>query len=303
MIWTEQELNGLKLDFNILTKIQLEEKYHRKFDTIRKIANKFGLHRKTQRRINISYEKLLEISNDKTKTILNYCKELNISHYTLMNRLYENSLSKIDKRKYQVDENYFENLNTEDKNYWYGFILADGHIREQDNMLQIDLNNKDIEILIKFKEHIKFEGNIEPNNKRQSVKIRIFSEKIFNDLIKLGCIQDKTRKLEFLKIIKNEFIHHFLRGYFDGDGCIYGKSHNIQFKIYSTLIFNLKYQQILIEKLNLNITKINKRKGCYSLSYSGRKQIKKIYDFLYKDATIYLNRKKIKFENIINKLI
>ena len=268
MKWSENELNDLKLDFNILSKNELEIKYKRKFDTIRKIANSINLHRKIQRRINITYEKLLEISNDKTKSILDYCKILNISSPILMNRLNENFLLKIDKRKYQVDENYFENLDTENKNYWFGFILADGHIRKQDNMLQIELNNKDVELLIKFKEHIKFEGNIEFNIERKSVKIRIFSENIFNDLIKHGCIQDKTLNLQFHLNIKDEYIHHFLRGYFDGDGSIKGVKNKEQFSISSTSEFNNKYQEILIDKINLNKTKIQMKKGCTELIYA-----------------------------------
>lgn len=34
------------------------------------------------------------------------------------------------------------------------------------------------------------------------------------------------------------------------------------------------------------------------MEYSGRKQLKKFYDFIYKDATIYGNTKKLKFEEI-----
>lgn len=34
------------------------------------------------------------------------------------------------------------------------------------------------------------------------------------------------------------------------------------------------------------------------MEYSGRKQLKKFYDFIYKDATIYGNTKKVKFEEI-----
>ena len=35
------------------------------------------------------------------------------------------------------------------------------------------------------------------------------------------------------------------------------------------------------------------------MEYSGKKQLEKFYNFLYKDSTIYGNRKKEKFENII----
>ena len=37
------------------------------------------------------------------------------------------------------------------------------------------------------------------------------------------------------------------------------------------------------------------------LEYSGRKQMKSFYDFIYKDATVFLFRKKQKFETILNR--
>ena len=34
------------------------------------------------------------------------------------------------------------------------------------------------------------------------------------------------------------------------------------------------------------------------MDYSGRKQLKKLYDFMYKDSTIHCDNKKLKFEEI-----
>jgi len=62
-------------------------------------------------------------------------------------------------------------------------------------------------------------------------------------------------------------------------------------------------QENFLEKLNFKKTKLNfskakeKRHIC-TMEYSGRVQIKKLYDYMYKDAIIFGNRKKTKFEDI-----
>ena len=42
-----------------------------------------------------------------------------------------------------------------------------------------------------------------------------------NDLINLGCIPNKSLTLTFPDFINDELLPHFIRGYFDGDGCIW----------------------------------------------------------------------------------
>ena len=63
------------------------------------------------------------------------------------------------------------------------------------------------------------------------------------------------------------------------------------------------YEKILLE--NLKDRKKTKRyhnndwaKETESIVYGGRIQVLEIYDFLYKDATIYLERKKNKFDSL-----
>lgn len=54
-------------------------------------------------------------------------------HYsTVRNILINNGVklrsNKINSRKYTINENYFKNIDTEEKAYWLGFIYADGYI-------------------------------------------------------------------------------------------------------------------------------------------------------------------------------
>ena len=130
------------------------------------------------------------------------------------------------KRKYNVNDVYFNKIDTEEKAYWLGFLLADGCIHERDGQdrLSLVLGIKDKNHLEKFKKSLSFEGPIIDYTKKSGLfiglihsYIRITSQLLVNDLAKVGCMPRKTLTLEF-PIIYDELRHHFIRGYFDGDG-------------------------------------------------------------------------------------
>jgi len=241
--------------------------------------------------------------------------------------------------KYFKNENYFKKIDTEAKAYFLGLLYADGSniIPKQKNKIssgrtiKLALQSIDKEILEIFSNEI--EGNIPIKFEEKSLKnsnhkniayINICSNNISKDLIKLGCVPNKHKKLQFppFKIVPQELMPHFIRGYFDGDGCIWdGKRkemrvkdstrkeggrvrivHNVKFQFtgYKDFILGLKFY--LVNNFNFNDNKLNysKNKDHPTLEYSGRQQAKKIYDVMYKNASIFLKRKEIKFKNIIN---
>lgn len=50
--------------------------------------------------------------------------------------------------------------------------------------------------------------------------MRIGSKKVFHDLLKLGLTPRKSLTIKFPNDIPNKYFGHFIRGYFDGDGCV-----------------------------------------------------------------------------------
>ena len=60
--------------------------------------------------------------------------------------------NKENSRKYYINHNYFEIINTEEKAYWLGFIYADGYVQSNRNTknIGITLSNIDYNHLIKF---------------------------------------------------------------------------------------------------------------------------------------------------------
>lgn len=126
-----------------------------------------------------------------------------------------------------------------------------------------------------------------------------------NRLNELGVYENKTFKLEFLKILNEKLYHHFIRGYFDGDGSISSNKKGsafIQFIGTKSLISEIL--KILVNHCGVNYVKIrlnhnNNHNNIRTISFGDNGNAKKIYDYLYNNAQTYMLRKKHKFEELI----
>lgn len=240
-------------------------------------------------------------------------------------------------REYQINENFFKTIDTEEKAYILGFLYADGcnYVSKsgQKEIIAVQLEqDKDILEQIKTATESTYPLYTEIQKENNKIKyiFRVTSSELSDDLYKLGVVYKKSLVLTFpdLSIFKSEtLVRHFIRGVFDGDGCIWmGKPkykeclNKKSGKIYTTLSFNTKFtftgnikfieplQDYLVDKIGLSKTKLNFSKAknknnttsesVCTMEYSGRGNIKKLYDYMYKDSTIYGNRKKSKFEEI-----
>lgn len=204
----------------------------------------------------------------------------------------------------KFNENFFEN-DSEDVFYIAGFIAADGSINN--NYLQITLAEKDKDHLVKIRntmgsEHIISESptTIKRYNKiYRSNRLSIGSNKMVSDLRRFNIVPNKTKIYTFPEfLINHPFVHHFMRGYCDGDGCwrVYtpnGGHQTACCKVRGTLAFLQTYMEILRKNCDIDIFNkhVGFNGGIGSLEFGGNNICKKISDFLYKDATIYLDRK------------
>ena len=146
-------------------------------------------------------------------------------------------------KKYEIEETYFEKINTQDKAYFFGFILTDGNIdyRKSNKRITIKIGLKDESILKTFKKYLNTNKPLEYHKRRfkmygdykvksgQTVAINISNIKMVEDIIKLGLKPAKTKTVTYpsSKVIPHNLMHHFIRGVFDGDGTS-GRGH-IQF--------------------------------------------------------------------------
>lgn len=136
--------------------------------------------------------------------------------------------------KYHVDSEFFDTINTEEKAYVLGFILADGHISKR-NALMFGLKSDDIDVLYKIRAAMKSTHNIKISEKKNAALLSICCAHIGKRLNELGVYHDKTFSLKIQNIVSQipqELECHFVRGLFDGDGGL-GIYHYPYFKKHS----------------------------------------------------------------------
>lgn len=209
--------------------------------------------------------------------------------------------------KYSCNEKYFEKIDTEDKAYWLGFIYADGCVRNDKSVLAIVLSKKDNELLETFNKCIDSNYQIKNINRGNFdyIDLRINSRKLCKDLIDKGCYPQKTFILKFptQEQVPSHLINHFIRGYFDGDGCIYAnlcKVNNRPSLFMRTEINFLGTKELLegiLHYIPSSNAKISKKKtdNIYALRIYNKKEIILVMDYIYENATIFLHRKYEKY--------
>lgn len=227
---------------------------------------------------------------------------------------------------YQMNENYFSEINSHEKAYILGFIYADGYNRE--DKLELTQKEERIDILKNINKALKSNNPIKSYSPG-TYRLSFNSTKLCSDLTKLGAVRNKSLILTFPDFIPDELMSSFILGYFDGDGCIwngrrkemYVKNdkkpgemrkrivHNVKFTFTGNFEFINALQDFLIEKnivkkkTKLNFSKANNpntstcNKVC-TMEYSGRGQMRNLYEYMYSNSPIWCEEKKLKFEKI-----
>jgi intein-encoded DNA endonuclease-like protein len=201
-------------------------------------------------------------------------------------------------RIYEFDENYFDKINTEEKAYWLGMLLSDGNLYK--TQMTIKLQRRDKSHLEKFKLALNSQHPIHDGVSLEGHEFSSFfigSKKLSKQLIKLGVVPNKTFIIEFPNL-KKKFISHFIRGYFDGDGCMYNYEKHHTWSIYSASDqFLNKLLNVMEKETKLDFNKSSDEK---SISLSKGEGIIALENYLYKNATVFLERKRDKFHQAIS---
>lgn len=214
-------------------------------------------------------------------------------------------------RIYPINENFFNNIDSEEKAYTLGLFYADGSVNEKKGSSYIMISESDDDILQKIKNIISPERPLlyynTKNKKHQNrCMLCLPNKKIANKLSELGCCQNKTHKITFPKWLNKNLYNHFIRGYFDGDGHIgiynkrNAKSKRLQFSICGTKSFLLSVKNIIEQ----NVPRTNiilycrhpeRNNNIRDLRVMKKFQIYLTLKWMYKDATIFMNRKYNKY--------
>lgn len=205
-------------------------------------------------------------------SIANIAKELGVKRQSLSKRLKEKyNIEVLPDGKKSVDDNFFKTIDSAEKAYWLGFMYADGYVGK-DNKVELALKESDINHVEKFK--ISLKSNHKISKKKTilngkdfySYRISIQSKKLSHDLSSHGCINKKSLICTFPNIL-DDLLPDYIRGFFDGDGCIY-----------------------FDKRIKRTIPKIDIACGSYDFIFELQKILNKKFNipsYIYADRTIY----------------
>ena len=206
-------------------------------------------------------------------------------------------------KRYTHNIEAFKEIKTEEEAYWLGFILADG----------CNTNGSQIRVDIKDKGHLEklskliYTGGDKPIGIRDLGfgEVYYFSctiNKVIENLNNHGIVPRKSM-ITKLPEVNEKFYKHLIRGIFDGDGSL-SYSMDKNYRRYNFSIVGNKELMLSIQEKVLENTGIflgyGKMKMIYRVYKKGNQQIMQILDWLYKDSTVYLERKHNKFIDMLN---
>lgn len=223
---------------------------------------------------------------------------------------------KVINKKYKINENYFETIDSEEKSYFLGLLYADGCISKTQNCIQIALQAEDKYILELFSKSIEtnkplrfikgsvvkgFKENKKVCFRKDQYLMYMHSPKIKKDLINLGCVPNKSLILTFPDKISEKLIFHFIRGYFDGDGNLYeGVKNRWGISIAGSEIFCKELCTVLkCVNINNSLFKHSSNNVFYT-RIQGRLNCLDFFNIVYNNSNIHLIRKYNKFLKCLN---
>lgn len=218
-------------------------------------------------------------------------------------------------RKWTLNEHYFDCIDSQNKAYILGLLYADGYNGMDKSTIRLQLQDCDVDILKLINEElnsnrplrfINCSSRVASNGyiSKDMYSLEVFSSYMCKTLNNIGVTQNKSLSLTFPIISDRSLYRHFIRGYFDGDGsfCYSNKNASKRYQglitITSTASFCEDCLDILRQDLNIGGSIFDA--SCHNgitkvLTISGNRQCKKVLDWLYVDADLYLKRKYEKY--------
>ena len=315
----DESLEKKIIDFYVKENLsiqQIKEKTGKGYKYIRRILKennvevKIGLR---QIKLKENEIRLLEKLAKQGKSIKEIAQEVGYDIKVIKRTAKENNIL----LKYTISpnfkENFFENIDTEEKAYLLGLYFTDGCVRKDSRCnfnytIHMQLQARDLEMIGKIKDIFQVNNKIhhDKRNNKECYEISFSSRKMAQDLSKYGIVPRKTYETSHLpfEYIPDNLKIHFLRGLFDGDGGFsvdssYSKDVSFDFSSYHSSICEEFQKEIdeLINKNNHNKIYTNIKDGAQRsrVSWRGKQQVLRILDILYENATIYLKRKHDKY--------
>lgn len=207
-----------------------------------------------------------------------------------------------DKSKYAKKENYrFDKIDSKEKAYALGFILADAAITETNTEVAVAIKDK---CVVEFIAKI-VNGNVIYSNKFDK-KTRVFPKarmtKRIVDITKFTGGMTKVDR--HYPRVREDLERYLIQGLFDSDGCITWGRRKDKNRIWQKVSFTSQLkilegvQQYLLKKLNIStIVRPKSNEKCYVLEFANCSDVIKFCEHIYPNEDfIILNRKYLKYK-------
>jgi len=222
-------------------------------------------------------------------------------------RLEAQKQGKLPQKYFHINENFFS-IWSPKMAYVLGLMMTDGCISKVKNgSYRISLCLNDKELLEKVTQAMGSEHNVVPSKYQKGLYIFIIGrKKMAHDLINLGVKPRKSLDLKFPYVPK-EYLRDFIRGVFDGDGCVYYLKGN-KTKLLATsfvsgsgkFIYDLEKALQHLGMPPKKIYEIQRKNTYYTLRYH-HKQSMRLFRIMYENLqnNLCLKRKYDKFKRVI----
>lgn len=221
-------------------------------------------------------------------------------------------------RENNIKKDIFNPINTPEAAYILGFYIADGCI--SNNKFILSLNERDKEILEKIRDYMspitKLIYSPERTNKQgitthPMYRFSFACKELTEQLETLGLGKNKTYINKSIKnIIPKNLMWDFIRGYWDGDGCIsisnVKKIHNDTTYNYINVGFTIiSKDRLILDEINeffceegINTHVYPDSKGNFLVGTHSKDEVKKIFHKLYTECSLFMQRKYDKYKEI-----
>lgn len=197
-----------------------------------------------------------------------------------------------------VDAHYFDEIDTPEKAYWLGFIYADGYIcgslehgDARGTELGMELQTQDRYILDLLSRDLGGECSIVHYEKDKRMDnysfhtstdaIRVYSKPLCRGLVQNGVVKQKTLSAEHPRPTK--YLSDFVRGYLDGDGCIYISPRN--YCVVSFTCANKEFLQwvsgVVTTELGIDGSLYTEKDRKHRLMYYRENDARELLDWVY----------------------
>jgi len=206
------------------------------------------------------------------------------------------------KSAYKKTENYrFEKIDSKEKAYALGFILADSSINNTNTEISVSLDDKEvvdfIATVVNGNVHV---DKIFDKKSKRFPRARLMKRIV--DITKFTGGMTKTDR--HYPRVRDDLERYLIQGLFDGDGCLTWGRRKDKNRLWQKISFTSQLkilegvQKYLIKKLDIStVVRPKSGENCFVLEFSNLADVLKFCDHIYPDEEfIILKRKYLKYK-------